>query len=127
MTELALPVKPIPASRPRVSRWGTYYGKNYTTFREEAAKALDAVKSNVFVGPLCVVTELVLSLPKTTCRLYPRGDNDNFEKGTWDAITKSAKVWEDDDQIVLNITHKRFTVKKEEPGIYLTIYELEEP
>ena len=28
-------INPIPASRPRVTRWGTYYGKKYKNFKEE--------------------------------------------------------------------------------------------
>ena len=28
-------IVPIPASRPRVTRWATYYGKKYSKFKEE--------------------------------------------------------------------------------------------
>lgn len=122
--ELHIPTKPVPASRPRVSRWGTYYGKTYTTFRDEAARLLADCKGSTS-APLAVITELVLPYPKTSERLYPRGDNDNFEKAVWDAVTSCKGVWEDDDQIIFNATYKRFAEKKEEPGIYLTLYELE--
>lgn len=40
------------------------------------------------------------------------GDNDNIEKGIWDAITKSGAVWLDDTQVVENMTAKRYA----EPG-----------
>jgi Holliday junction resolvase RusA-like endonuclease len=42
---------------------------------------------------------------------YPgrrNGDNDNIEKGVWDAVTESQAVWFDDSQIVGNSTRKRY-------------------
>lgn len=124
-THVSVPTKPVPASRPRVSKWGTYYGKNYTAFRKEAEKMLaDANESSS--APLAVVTEIVVEKPKTSKRSYPRGDNDNYEKAIWDSITQCPGIWEDDDQIILNTTIKRFALKDEHPGFYLTIYKLKE-
>jgi Holliday junction resolvase RusA-like endonuclease len=57
-----------------------------------------------------------------TKRTYPRGDNDNYEKAIWDAVTKNKAAWNDDDQIILNITHKRYTDNPSEAGFYLHIY-----
>lgn len=42
---------------------------------------------------------------------YPgrrNGDNDNIEKGVWDAVTEAQAVWLDDSQIVANSTRKRY-------------------
>lgn len=32
MNKIVIPLNPIPASRPKVSKWGVYYGKNHTQF-----------------------------------------------------------------------------------------------
>lgn len=125
-TNVELITKPVPASRPRVSKWGTYYGKNYETFRKEAERLLAGVRAAGLTGPLAVLMEVVIAPPSSTKRSYPRGDNDNYEKAVWDSITKSGRVWGDDDQIVLNVTHKRFAKRGEKAGIYLTIIELED-
>ena len=34
-----LPVRPVPASRPRVTRWATFYQKPYQAFRDWCAEA----------------------------------------------------------------------------------------
>lgn len=120
-----LPVSPVPASRPRVSRWGTYYAKTYKKFREQAQEVMPEIQ-RTFTGPLAVVTEFVVARPKTTKRDYPRGDNDNYEKAGWDAITSADGVWEDDDQIVFNTSIKIFDDEDgRAPGIYFTVYALE--
>ena len=39
---LSIPLNPVPASRPRVSKWGTYYPKRYATWKKDALKHLPA-------------------------------------------------------------------------------------
>ena len=127
---LDVPVKPVPASRPNVTRWRTYYGKQYTAFRDEAKKFLAELRHSpvaVYDGPLAVLTEIICPRPKSTKKYWPRGDIDNYEKAIWDSITNSKRWWADDDQIVFNASHKRWAGKHEQPGIQLTIYPLEYP
>lgn len=102
-----------------MSRWGTYYAKGYKAWMANAAHLINEAKRPLS-GPLFVHTELVCERPKTTKRAYPRGDNDNFEKAVWDALTKK-RFWEDDDQIVQNFTSKRFALPGEEPHVYVGI------
>ena len=52
------------------------------------------------------------------------GDNDNIEKGIWDAITDSGAVWNGDYQIVINGCHKRFGLPGESPRTIVTIRRL---
>lgn len=52
------------------------------------------------------------------------GDNDNLEKGVWDAITKCGAVWDDDSQIVGNQTRKRYAVAGEANRTVVTIRRL---
>ena len=104
---LFIPLNPVPASRPRVTRWGVYYGKNYATWMKQAEKVITE-SSTTLSGPLSVATELCVKKPKTSKRSFPRGDLDNYEKAIWDAITKK-KYWVDDDQIIESYSSKSFT------------------
>jgi Holliday junction resolvase RusA-like endonuclease len=109
---ITLNVEPVPASRPRVSKWGTYYGKTYEKFRKEAKNQLFDHNGEKIEGPINALIEVVVTKPKTTKREYPRGDVDNFAKGPLDSLTSHANVWEDDDQIIGLAVFKRFA----EPG-----------
>jgi Holliday junction resolvase RusA-like endonuclease len=55
---------------------------------------------------------------------YPgkrNGDNDDVEKGTWDAITSCGAVWCDDSQIVANSFRKRYAAHGETARTIITI------
>lgn len=124
LIEFALDVPPYPASRPRVSRWGTYYGKKYQAFLNEAGKAALGYKGLKVEGPVVVFIENIVPKPKTTKRDYPRGDVDNYAKGVLDVMTKTEKFWEDDDQVLLLTVGKRFAEEGEEPRVNLYWAEL---
>jgi Holliday junction resolvase RusA-like endonuclease len=116
-----IPILPVPASRPRVTRWGTYYGKRYTEFRTIAKKLLQAVEwpcDFPLRGLLSVSVTFTVPRPKTTKRQSPRGDVDNYFK-TLDSLNEV--VWKDDDQIVWAIMAKEYG----EPGIRLEIKEID--
>jgi len=119
LIEFALEVPPYPASRPRVSRWGTYYGKKYQDFLNKAGTAALGYKGLKVEGPVVVFIENIVPKPKTTKREYPRGDVDNYAKGVLDVMTKSEKFWEDDDQVLILIVGKRFAEPDEEPRVNL--------
>ncbi len=104
---LSLPIAPVPASRPRVTRWGTYYGKRYSAFRKEAEKVIDDHYAGTpLSGALEVVVWFYCTKPKTTKRECPRGDVDNYVKAILDAC--NGKVWEDDTQITDLAARKRW-------------------
>lgn len=98
---------PVPASRPRVSRWGVYYAKNYKDWMKDAHPFVTQCVEQ-YEGPLAVLVEVVCPPPKTVKRDYPRGDVDNYAKGPLDVITKSETVWQDDEQIVALLVVKRY-------------------
>ena len=115
------PILPVPASRPRVTRWTVYYGKRYTEFRKTAETLLQAVEwPRVFPlgGLLAVSVTFSVPHPKKTKRVAPRGDVDNYFK-TLDSLNKY--VWMDDDQIVWTLTVKEYG----DPGIHLEIKEID--
>ena len=120
-----LKVAPVPASRPRVTRWGTYYGKKYTQFRADAGFELSNMTFDKLEGPCVVVIDIVVQRPKTSKLDAPRGDVDNYLKAIMDSMTK-ADVWKDDDQVVLVSATKRFAADGEEPGFNIRVFPLGE-
>ena len=111
----SLHIAPVPASRPRVGRWGTYYGKNYARWKEEASRQLRDMDIPRTSAPLAVRVEQICKRPKTTRRSYPTGDCDNHVKGPLDALTQADGAWDDDDQIVWLEVTKRYAKSGEEP------------
>lgn len=119
-------VAPVPASRPRVTRWGTYYGKTYKNWMKNAAESLAKQDDEfwLFREKCAVFLEIVAERPKTTKRSEPRGDVDNYAKAALDAITKTEMVWDDDDQVVALFVSKRFAETDESPRTEVEVYPL---
>lgn len=113
-------LNPVPASRPRVTRWGTYYGKKYTEWRKAA---MDLIKesNNTIGGYVTVLVEQIVEKPRTSKLKFPRGDVDNYAKAPTDILTKK-QFWTDDDLITGLWTSKRFAEPDEEPRTEVTIY-----
>lgn len=108
--------KPVPAGRPRVSKWGTYYPKSYTRWMKESWQYVDAIEALPTDQPIAVLIETICPVPQKTEKTAPMGDVDNYSKGPLDLLTKTEKVWEDDRQIVFLAIAKRWADPGEEPG-----------
>lgn len=121
LTELFIPFNPTPASRPRVTRYGTYYGKTYTSWRKDV-EAWFKCATRQTDKPLVCILEHFVSRPKTSKRSYPKGDVDNYAKGPLDALTKWWGGLKDDDQIVGLWVTKEFT--EGDPGVRVILYEI---
>lgn len=92
---LTIPLKPVPASRPRVPRWGNvYYSKTYTKWMNDA-KELVPVSDLGLEEPL--EAEVIFAIPraKTSKLIVPVGDGDNLEKATYDLITERGYLGDD--------------------------------
>lgn len=116
----------MPASRPRVSRWGTYYGKRHQAFRSEASACLEQMREQGYLpgvplsGRLVVILAFEIERPKTTKREVPNGDVDNYAKLVLDCCT--GFLWEDDTQIQLLSCQKNWA--KDRPGIHVWVKEI---
>jgi Holliday junction resolvase RusA-like endonuclease len=122
---LTIRINPVPASRPRVSRWGTYYAKTYKNWMREAGEKLAELgTTSKYQGPVSVRIEHVVARPKTTDRDFPRGDVDNYAKATLDAVTKAGLAWDDDDQVTHLYASKRFASGMEQPHTYIEVLPL---
>ncbi len=118
-----IPVCPVPASRARISRWGAYYGKRYSNFRQQMDDTLPLVVGSRWrpvTGPIWVDVCFYCTRPAKPTKPFPIGDIDNYEKALYDSC--NGIVWEDDTQIVWTEAKKCYAPAKETGFIELTIY-----
>ena len=114
LENLQIPLEPVPASRPRVTRWGVYYGKKYTAFMEAFKELVLPITQHL--GNLWIYAEFVCKRPKKVTRETPVGDIDNYAKALLDGLTKQG-AWKDDDQVTLSVFTKRYAEPEETPHI----------
>jgi Holliday junction resolvase RusA-like endonuclease len=99
MRYLSLPLNPVPASRPRVSKWGTYYGKRHKAYRSKALALLNRMRDrdnlhNPLSGRLIVFVLFEVERPRKTILEIPKPDIDNYLKLLLDCCT--GFLWDDD-------------------------------
>lgn len=117
-----LPLQPVPASRPRVTRWGTYYSKTYKNWIAEATRLIEDADVTLH-GNLFVICRALVKPARTTKLLQPKPDVDNYAKAPLDIITKAQGYWDDDHQISTLLVGKRFTLPEEQEGSHIAIFE----
>ena len=119
--------KPVPAGRPKVSRWGVYYPKSYENWKKDAWEYVDTLEGVPTDKQVALMIEVVAPPMKSSKYTTPMGDADNLCKGPMDLMTDSERVWLDDRQVVLLIVSKRFTTGEEDPiGFHVWWCEVEE-
>ena len=116
-------ITPVPASRPRVTRYGVYYGKNHTQYIKDVAKqgfrctpckpktpltGLLSVKM-VYHIPLAKNTSKKNKLEKNKKPCEKHVDLDNLTKLFWDCVLVDGKIIADDSQIVSSSSKKIWT------------------
>jgi len=110
-------LNPVPAARPRVSRWSTYYPKKYTQFKKDML----ALTSELDVTPTenLVAMGMVFNIKMPTAwpkkkKLEQNGqycdnnvDLDNYQKAILDSL--NGVLYLDDRQVVKIMTVKRWS------------------
>jgi Holliday junction resolvase RusA-like endonuclease len=135
MYELVIFGNPIAASRPRVTRWSTYYKEPYNSYKSFLrAKVVESIANSNFTPfdaslPLKMYITFEMEIPKsfsTKKRLSLEGtyvvkkpDIDNLSKSCFDAMNKI--VYNDDSQIVEIIVKKVYSF---EPKTIIKIEEI---
>ena len=123
--ELYVPIDPVPASRPKVARYGTYYSKRHQQYIKDWTTWFSYAKPCWFylgTERLVVSLEFVCLKPRTTKRESPRHDIDNLVKLPLDCMTSSDIFWKDDVQIEYLFASKRFARQKEEPHTRIKVF-----
>lgn len=123
--EIFIPVKPVSASRPRISRFGAYYSDSYMLYRKETHAFLTKIAKDYPIGKKTLFTihvEFICYKPKKPSNKdCPRYDLDNLEKALYDAITHAKMIWHDDIQIIKSSAYKRYQRSGEAYGTRVTI------
>lgn len=116
---IVIPVEPMPAPRPRMSKWGAYFPATYTAHKKAIADSLPA-RAIALLGELCVSVELICKRIGKSKFTTPAGDVDNLCKPTLDVLTQQG-YYGDDRQITNLRVVKRFPAEGEEPHIRVHI------
>ena len=126
---LTFNISPVPASRPRVTRWGTFYGKKYKEFKREMGMLLIESDKTSEVNPVLWIEGLIsadmtffVPMAKSWSNKKKslnngqfcdnNADLDNYEKAILDSLNgiyfkddrqivsqKSQKIWADKGKI----------------------------
>lgn len=101
-------INPVPASRPRVSRWSTYYPKKYTKFKKEMEALTSEMETTPSEKLVSVELEFGIMIPKSWSKKKKEelnntycsnnSDIDNYIKAILDSL--NGIVYIDDKQVV---------------------------
>jgi Holliday junction resolvase RusA-like endonuclease len=130
---LTFNISPVPASRPRVTRWGTFYGKKYKQFKLEMGLLLIDSDKNNSINPVTWLEGLIsadmtffVPMAKSWSKKKKASKNgqfcdnnadlDNYEKSILDSLSgiyfhddrqivkqKSKKIWADQGYIDITL------------------------
>ena len=124
-------VAPVPASRPRVTRWSTFFPKKYTQFKKDMEMALTNTTFIPTTKLIYAQLDFFVGMPKSWSKkkkLAKNGkfcdnnaDIDNYIKAVLDSL--ESVYYENDKQIVMVRARKYYS---ETPRIEYTQEELEE-
>ena len=108
-------INPIPASRPRVTRYATFYSKAYTEFRKDFKELVEAKRVLMVEGALSMTMLLTVKMPKSWTKKKKaehKGtyhtqtpDSDNYAKAIMDSL--NGYYYADDAQVsVMTVVKK---------------------
>jgi Holliday junction resolvase RusA-like endonuclease len=117
---------PVPASRPRVCRFGTFYQPKYEAFKKELTKWFEDNKGYVFTQAASVKISFDIPMPKSFSKKKrldvvdsphtQRPDIDNLIKAVLDSMNGTVIS---DDSIIWSMTSTK--TWRENPCIYIEI------
>ena len=109
-------IDPVPASRPRVARYGTYYAPRYEQYRKNLANIIARLgtTTDIYYSALRLEVTFIMPFPKSYSKkkrsdldgdyCYTKPDLDNLEKALYDAM--NGIIYKDDCQIVEHTVRK---------------------
>ena len=115
---MTIDIAPVPASRPRVTRWSTYFPKKYTKFRNDLAVILSDKGYEKLEGLLYAQLDFYMQIPKSWSKkkkLAKEGryadnnvDVDNLVKAVLDGC--EGVFYENDNQIAMIRARKFYSI-----------------
>jgi len=126
MTRIFIPIAPMAAPRPRVTRNGTYNDPKYTNYKKAIA-LMAQHKFGVSEKPIYMKLEFFFAIPKSWSKAKKESakwhvfkpDSDNLAKGIKDSLNGIAYV--DDAQVCFLQVRKQYA---QTDGILIEIEEL---
>ena len=123
-------INPVPASRPRVSRWSTYYPKKYTQFKKDMEALTGELDTTPCENLVCVSLEFMIKIPQSWSKkkrlerentyCNNNSDIDNYIKAMLDSL--NGVYFIDDRQVVEVFASKKYS---NEPRILFTMMEMD--
>lgn len=117
---LEIPFEITSASRPRVTRYGTFYSKNYEAFRKVVGEWLEKQEINKLEGAIKAKIIFLMPMPKSWSKkkkeeldnkyCLANKDVDNFCKSIFDIL--QGKAYDNDSQIASIEAKKLWTNEK---------------
>lgn len=105
-------IKPVPAPRPRVTRWGTYNDPKYTAFKKALATVVKTHIKQPLSGAIGIEVIFVFEVPKSWNKAKKESaknhtskpDIDNLQKSIMDSLNGVA--YKDDGQVCYMVAKK---------------------
>jgi len=132
--KFTIPIAPVPASRPRVTRWSTFYSKTYTQFKKDVDEyfsvyPLDGSKYPL-KGLFRVDVVYHIKMPKQSLKKAnemegtycdKNVDIDNLHKATWDNILNDRYI--EDDRYIVESSGKKLWSQEPRIEVWITCLE----
>ena len=122
-------INPVPAARPRVSRFSTYYPKKYTRFKKEMEALTGELDSTPCENLVCVSLKFKIKTPQSWSKkkrlerentyCNNNSDIDNYVKAMLDSL--NGVYFIDDRQVVEVFASKKYS---NEPRILFKMMEM---
>ena len=112
-------INPVPASRPRVSRWSTYYPKKYTKFKQDMEALISELDTTLSEKLVRVEIDFMIKIPESWSKKKKQelnntycsnnSDIDNYIKAILDSL--NGVFFIDDRQVVEIFARKIYSNK----------------
>lgn len=93
---IRIPLRPVPASRARIPRFGKpYFPKTYSKWRLDADEVVPEYTSTPIDFPVAVTVLFAIPRARTSQLVVPVGDGDNYEKALYDLLQRKKYLSDD--------------------------------
>ena len=127
--EMNINIKPVPASRPRVTKFGTYIANPYKDYKAtlKALILIDKTRKEISEKPIFLRTYFTFEKPKSWSQIKKSNANYHTSKPDTDNLVKAVKdslsgiIYKDDSQVSYLDAHKLYGEKN---NIFVEVFEL---